>query len=44
MTRQEKYPNTDTFTYYNANPKNRITGDCMLEQSQQLLELLGKIV
>jgi hypothetical protein len=20
---------TDTFTYYNANPKNRITGDCV---------------
>lgn len=29
MTRQEKYPNTDTFHYYNANPKNRITGDCV---------------
>lgn len=29
MKRQEKYPNTDTFTYYNANPKNRITCDCM---------------
>ena len=26
--RTEKYPNTTTFTYYNANPKNRITGDC----------------
>lgn len=29
MTRQEKYPDTYTFTYYNANPKNRITGDCI---------------
>lgn len=28
MTRQEKYPDTSTFHYYNANPKNRITGDC----------------
>lgn len=28
MTRQEKYPDTKTFHYYNANPKNRITGDC----------------
>lgn len=28
-TRQEKYPDTDTFKYYNANPKNRITGDCV---------------
>ena len=27
-TRQEKYPETKTFIYYNANPKNRITGDC----------------
>lgn len=29
MTRQEKYPNTSTFCYYNANPRNRITEDCM---------------
>lgn len=28
-TREQKYPNTETFTYYNANPKNRITGDCV---------------
>ena len=27
-TRQQKYPNTETFVFYNANPKNRITGDC----------------
>lgn len=27
-SRQEKYPETKTFHYYNANPKNRITGDC----------------
>lgn len=27
-TRTQKYPETKTFTYYNANPKNRITGDC----------------
>lgn len=26
--RREKYPDTDTFKYYNANPKGRITGDC----------------
>jgi hypothetical protein len=26
--RIEKYPETSTFHYYNANPKNRITGDC----------------
>lgn len=29
MTRQQKYPDTTTFRFYNANPKNRITGDCM---------------
>lgn len=28
MKRAEKYPDTETFRYYNANPKNRITGDC----------------
>lgn len=30
MTRQQKYPETPTFHYYNANPKNRITGDCRI--------------
>ena len=30
MTRQEKYPETRTFHYYNANPKNRITTDCVI--------------
>ena len=30
MTRAEKYPNTDTFMLYNANPKNRITDDCTI--------------
>ena len=29
-SREEKYPNTDTFFYYNANPKGRITGDCSI--------------
>lgn len=27
--RQIKYPETKTFHYYNANPKNRITADCV---------------
>ena len=27
-SRQQRYPDTKTFTYYNANPKGRITGDC----------------
>lgn len=26
---KEKYPETKTFHYYNANPKNRVTGDCV---------------
>ena len=28
MKREKKFKETDTFIYYNANPKNRITGDC----------------
>lgn len=27
--RKEKYPDTNTFTYYNANPKGRLTCDCV---------------
>ena len=27
--RSEMYPETSTFKYYNANPKSRITGDCV---------------
>lgn len=30
MKRELKYPNTDFFTYYNANPKRRNTGDCVI--------------
>ncbi len=29
-TRQQKYPETSTFHYHNANPKNKITGDCVI--------------
>ena len=29
MKRQERYPDTNTFHYHNANPKNRLTGDCI---------------
>lgn len=28
MKRTQKYPDTSTFHYYNANPRDRITGDC----------------
>lgn len=30
MRRQDKYPDTKTFHYYNANPKNRLTTDCVV--------------
>ena len=30
MKRQDKYPNTATFTFYNANPKNKYTADCII--------------
>lgn len=38
MRRTDKYPETDTFIYYNANPKNRITGDCWLRAICTALE------
>ena len=28
--RRAKYPDTSTFHYYNANPKNKIGGDCVV--------------
>ena len=39
MTRQEKYPDTDTFHFYNANPKGRITGDCRIRAICTALEV-----
>ena len=39
MKRQDKYQNTRTFQYYNANPKNRITGDCVI---RALCTAMGK--
>lgn len=30
MTRQEKYPETMAFHFYNANPKNRFGSDCVI--------------
>lgn len=30
MKRQQKYPDTGTFHFYNANPKGRFTGDCRI--------------
>ena len=39
MKRQEKYPDTTTFHFYNANPKNRITGDCVTRALCTALEI-----
>lgn len=39
MTRQQKYPETRTFHFYNANPKNRITGDCVTRALCTALEI-----
>lgn len=30
MKRQDKYQDTSTFRFYNANPKNKITADCVI--------------
>lgn len=30
MKREEKYPDTPYFTYYNANSKNKLGGDCVV--------------
>lgn len=37
-SRQNKYPDTKTFHYYNANPKNRITTDCVIRSIATALE------
>lgn len=39
MKRKDKYPETATFTYYNANPKNRVTGDCTFRAICTALEM-----
>lgn len=38
MRRQQKYPDTATFHFYNANPKNRVTGDCTFRAIATVLE------
>lgn len=38
MTRQQKYPDTNTFHFYNANPKNKYTGDCVIRAISTALE------
>lgn len=39
MTRQERYPETRTFHYHNANPKNRITSDCVIRAISTATEI-----
>ena len=39
MKRQDKFPDTTTFHYYNANPHNRITGDCVTRAEAVVLEI-----
>ena len=38
MKREDKFKDTPTFHYYNANPKNRITGDCAFRAISTALE------
>lgn len=39
MKRQEKYPDTPTFHYHNANPHNRITTDCVIRAISTATEI-----
>ena len=39
MTRQEKYPEPPTFHYHNANPRNRITTDCVIRAISTATEI-----
>lgn len=39
MTRQQKYPDTATFHFHNANPKNRLTTDCVIRAISTALEI-----
>ena len=38
MKRQDKFPDTSTFHYYNANPKNKLTTDCVIRAIATALE------
>lgn len=39
MTRKEKYPDTRSFHFYNANPHNRFTTDCVVRAISTALEM-----
>ena len=38
-SRQEKYPDTNVFHYYNRNPRNRMTPDCVVRAVSTGLDL-----
>ena len=38
-TRTDKYPNTEVFHYFNRNPKNRITTDCVIRAISLALDI-----
>ena len=38
MKRQDKYPDTSTFHNYNANPKNKVTSDCVIRALSTAME------
>lgn len=38
MKREIRYPDTKSFKFFNANPKNRITGDCTFRAIATALE------
>lgn len=38
MKRQDKYPDTNYFKFYNANPKNRIDDDCAIRAIATFLQ------
>ena len=36
--RQRRYPNTSTFVYHNANPKKKLTTDCVIRALSTAME------
>lgn len=38
MKRQDKYPDTDTYHFYNANPHNKFTDDCVIRALSTAME------
>lgn len=44
MKRVDKYPDTDCFHFYNANPHNKYTGDCVIRALSTALDKSWEIV